>query len=147
MPDQTQSSIRIAAPAAEVMRVIADFPAYPDWTGEVKSAVVVESGPDGRADVVRFVIDAGVLKDEYSLRYEWAGNERVTWSLVDGKVLTELDGSYALSEDGLGSTEVVYRLSVGLALPMLGMMKRRAERVIIDRALSGLKKHIEGESS
>lgn len=145
MADQTQSSITILAPAAEVMRVIADFAAYPEWTSEVKSAEVIEQGPDGRAAVVRFVIDAGVLKDEYSLRYVWTGDERVTWSLVDATVLTELDGSYELTEeDGAASTEVVYRLSVGLALPMLGMMRRRAERVIIDRALSGLKNHIEG---
>lgn len=144
MADQTQSSITIQAPAAEVMRVIADFSAYPDWTSEVKSAQVLERGPAGRAEVVRFVIDAGVLKDEYSLRYVWKGDERVTWSLLDGSVLTELDGSYELTEDESGATQVVYRLSVGLALPMLGMMKRRAERVIIDRALSGLKTHIEG---
>lgn len=144
MADQTQSSIAIQAPAAEVMRVIADFPSYPAWTSEVKSADVIEARPDGRADVVRFVIDAGVLKDEYTLRYVWTGDELVTWSLIDATVLTELDGSYALTEDGSGATEVVYRLSVGLALPMLGMMKRRAERVIIDRALRGLKQHIEG---
>ena len=144
MPDQTQSSITIEAPAAEVMRVIADFPAYPEWTSEVKAADVVERDAAGRAVVVRFVIDAGVLKDEYSLRYDWATADRVLWSLVEGKVVTEIDGAYELTDLGTGSTEVVYRLSVGLALPMLGMMKRRAERVIIDRALSGLKKRIEG---
>ena len=85
MADQTQSSIMIAAPAAEVMRVIADFPAYPEWTSEVKAAEVMEPGRDGRAEVVRFVIDAGVLKDEYSLRYVWSGDDKVTWSLVEGK--------------------------------------------------------------
>ncbi len=144
MTDQTQSSITIAAPAAQVMAVIADFPAYPEWATEVKVADVVETGPDGRAEVVRFVMDAGVLKDEYTLRYEWSGDERVTWALVEGRVLTELDGAYELTDEGDGTTEVVYRLSVGLALPMLGMMKRRAERVVIDRALSGLKQRIEG---
>lgn len=142
MADQTQASITIAAPAAQVMAVIADFSAYPEWAGEVKAAEVVEVGADGRPAVVRFVIDAGVLRDEYALRYEWSGNERVTWTLVEGKVLTELDGSYELVDSG-GTTEVVYRLSVGLALPMLGMMKRRAEKVIIDRALAGLQQRIE----
>jgi len=144
MADQTQSSITIAAPAASVMAVIADFPAYPEWASEVKVADVLETGPDGRAAVVRFVMDAGVLKDEYTLRYEWSGDERVAWALVEGRVLTELDGAYDLTDEGDGTTEVVSRLSVGLALPMLGMMKRRAERVVIDRALSGLKQRIEG---
>jgi hypothetical protein len=88
-------------------------------------------------------MDAGILKDEYVLAYEWSGDQRVSWSLVEGKVLTELNGAYDLAANGDGATDVTYRLSVGIALPMLGMMRRRAERVIIDRALIGLKKRAE----
>ena len=84
------------------------------------------------------------IKDEYTLRYDWSGADRVTWTLVDGKLLTELDGSYDLAATPDGGTEVTYRLSVGVAMPMLGMMRRKAERVIIDRALAGLKKRAEG---
>jgi len=142
--DQTESSTTVDAPPARVMAVIEDFAAYPEWAGEVRSADVVETGTDGRAAEVRFVMDAGVIKDEYTLRYVWSGTDRVTWSLVEGRVLTELDGSYELAATPEGGTQVTYRLSVGIALPMLGMMRRRAERVIIDRALAGLKKRAEG---
>ena len=145
MADQTESSTTVDAAPARVMAVIEDFAAYPEWAGEVRSADVTEVGNDGRPAEVRFVMDAGVIKDEYTLRYVWSGTDRVTWSLVEGKVLTELDGSYdlAATPEG-GGTQVTYRLSVGIALPMLGMMRRRAERVIIDRALAGLKKRAEG---
>jgi ribosome-associated toxin RatA of RatAB toxin-antitoxin module len=141
--DQTESSTTVDAAPARVMAVIEDFAAYPEWAGEVRSADVIEVGNDGRPAQVRFVMDAGVIKDEYTLRYEWSGADRVTWSLVEGRVLTELDGSYELGATPDGGTEVTYRLSVGIALPMLGMMRRRAERVIIDRALAGLKKRAE----
>lgn len=144
MADQTESSTTVDAPPARVMAVIEDFAAYPEWAGEVRSADVIEVGNDGRPAQVRFVMDAGVIKDEYTLRYEWSGADQVTWSLVEGKVLTELDGSYELAATPEGGTQVTYRLSVGIALPMLGMMRRRAERVIIDRALAGLKKRAEG---
>lgn len=144
MADQTESSTTVDAPPAHVMSVIENFAAYPAWAGEVRSADVIEVGPDGRPAEVRFVMDAGVIKDEYTLRYEWSGDDRVTWSLVEGRVLTELDGAYELAATADGGTEVTYRLSVGLTLPMLGMMRRRAERVIIDRALAGLKKRAEG---
>lgn len=143
MADQTESSTTVDAPPAHVMAVIADFGAYPQWAGEVRSAEVLQDGPDGRPAQVRFVMDAGVLKDEYTLRYDWDGDREVSWSLVDGKVLTELDGSYALAPTADGGTDVTYRLSVGVAMPMLGMMRRKAERVIIDRALAGLKKRAE----
>jgi len=141
--DQTESSTTVDAAPARVMAVIEDFAAYPEWAGEVRSADVIEVGNDGRPGQVRFVMDAGVIKDEYTLRYEWSGADQVTWSLVEGRVLTELDGSYELGATPDGGTEVTYRLSVGIALPMLGMMRRRAERVIIDRALAGLKKRAE----
>jgi ribosome-associated toxin RatA of RatAB toxin-antitoxin module len=143
MADQTESSTTIDAPPAQVMAVIADFASYPQWAGEVRSAQVVETGPDGRPAQVRFVMDAGILKDEYVLAYEWVDDQRVSWTLVEGKVLTELNGAYELAETENAGTEVVYRLSVGITLPMLGMMRRRAERVIIDRALTGLKRRAE----
>jgi hypothetical protein len=38
---------------------------------------------------------------------------------------------------------VTYRLSVDLNIPMLGMFKRKAEKVIMDTALKGLKKRVE----
>ncbi|NUV57145.1 cyclase, partial [Streptomyces coelicolor] len=34
-------------------------------------------------------------------------------------------------------------LTVDVKIPMLGMIKRKAEKVIIDRALAGLKKRVE----
>ncbi len=144
MADQTESSTTVDAPPAQVMAVIQDFAAYPEWAGEVRSAEVIEVGADGRPAEVRFVMDAGVIKDEYTLRYDWHDDERVTWTLVEGRILTELDGAYELAPAPGGGTEVTYRLSVGVALPMLGMMRRKAERVIIDRALAGLKKRAEG---
>ena len=46
---------------------------------------------------------------------------------------------------GAGGTEVTYRLTVDVKIPMLGMIERKAEKVIIDRALAGLKKRVESE--
>ena len=38
---------------------------------------------------------------------------------------------------------MTYSLEVDLAIPMIGMLKRKAEKVIIDAALKGLKKRVE----
>jgi Polyketide cyclase / dehydrase and lipid transport len=143
MVDQAQSSITIAADKATIMNVIADFPAYPEWAGFIKVAEVVESGDGGRAKQVRFVLDAGVIKDDYVLEYDWQGDDEVSWSLVRGKVLKGMDGTYALSDNGNGQTVVDYRLAVDLSLPMIGLLKRRAEKVIIDTALKELRKRVE----
>ena len=142
MADQASSSITVNADKAAVMAVIADFDAYPEWASMIRSVTVEETGPDGRGTQVSFVLDAGVLKDEYTLAYDWHGDDRVDWHLVKGKALKSQEGSYVLEEAG-GGTHVTYRLAVDLNIPMLGMFKRKAEKVIIDTAQKGLKKRVE----
>ncbi|OIK29350.1 SRPBCC family protein [Streptomyces malaysiense] len=143
MAEHTSSSITIGAAPADVMAVIADFARYPDWTGEVKEAEVLKTDERGRAQEVRLVMDAGAIKDDQTLAYTWAGDNEVSWTLVKSQMLRSLDGSYLLAPAGPGGTEVTYRLTVDVKIPMLGMIKRKAEKVIIDRALAGLKKRVE----
>ncbi|GAA4189019.1 SRPBCC family protein [Microbispora amethystogenes] len=126
------------------MAVIADFPAYPQWAGQVKAAEVLETDEDGRATRVRFVLDAGVISDEYVLGYDWDDDAGVSWRIVDaGRMVSGLTGSYRLTGNG-GGTEVTYDLAVDLKVPMIGMIKRKAEKVIVDTALKGLKRRVEG---
>jgi ribosome-associated toxin RatA of RatAB toxin-antitoxin module len=142
MAEQTTSSIVIDASAAEVMAVIADFPAYPEWAQGMKKAEVVEEGPEGRAQKVHFELEAAPIKDSYTLGYDWNGDSDVHWNLVEGKMLKSMQGAYELRPSGSG-TEVTYRLAVDLSIPMIGMLRRKAEKVIIDTALKGLKKRVE----
>ncbi|HZB51321.1 MAG TPA: cyclase, partial [Mycobacteriales bacterium] len=65
------------------------------------------------------------------------------WRLVRGQMQKSQQGSYVLAPRGSG-TEVTYSLAVDLAIPMLGMFKRKAEKVIMDTALKELKKRVEG---
>ena len=143
MSEQTTSSIVIAAEPSAVMEVIGDFPAYPEWATGVKLAEVVAEGPEGWAEKVHFVLDVSPIKDEYTLAYEWDGYDAVTWTLVEGKMLRSLDGAYLLVDRGDGSTEVTYRLSLDVSIPLIGMLKRKGEKILIDTALKGLKKRVE----
>lgn len=143
MAEQTTSSIVIDSEAAAVMAVIADFPAYPTWAKGVKTAEVLGTLPGGRASEVFFELDVPPIKDEYTLAYTWHSENKVTWTLVEGKILRELDGSYVLRPTGDGSTEVTYRLSLDVSIPLIGMLKRKGEKILIDTALKGLKKHVE----
>jgi uncharacterized membrane protein len=145
MAEQTTSSIIIDAPPAAVMEVIADFPAYPEWAQGMKHVEVFDAGESGRADRVHFELEASPIRDSYVLEYDWQGDSQVTWHLVEGKMLKAMQGAYILRAVGNG-TEVTYRLAVDVAIPMIGMLKRRAEKVIIDSALKGLKKRVESRS-
>jgi ribosome-associated toxin RatA of RatAB toxin-antitoxin module len=143
MADQTTSSIVVDAPPSEVMAVIADFPSYPAWAKGVKTAEVVSEQSDGRADQVFFTLDVPPIKDEYTLAYTWSGDRQVTWTLVEGKMLRALDGAYVLADRGDGTTDVTYRLALDVSIPLIGMLKRKGEKILIDTALKGLKKRVE----
>jgi ribosome-associated toxin RatA of RatAB toxin-antitoxin module len=144
MADRTESSISVDAPPAEVMAVIADFDAYPQWTGAVKETEVRSKASNGRAKEVWFNLDAGAIKDQYTLAYAWKGDSEVRWQLVEAEqIVKAMDGAYLLEDNGDGSTTVTYQLAVDVKIPMLGMIKRKAEKVIIDTALKELKKRVE----
>ncbi len=143
MAEQTTSSIVIDASPAQIMDVIADFPAYPEWAKGVQTAEVRGTYPDGRATSVFFRVDVAPVKDEYTLDYIWYDDRQVTWTLGEGKMLTALDGSYTLVDLGDGSTEVAYRLALDVAIPLIGMLKRKGEKILIETALKGLKKRVE----
>jgi Polyketide cyclase / dehydrase and lipid transport len=152
MADRTSSSIVMDAGKSEIMAIIADFPAYPTWAEGIKSAEVVAEGEGGRANQVRFTLEAGPIKDTYVLAYDWKGDDEVQWNLaVPGTMLSGMTGSYSLGENtgeghgdtGGAATRVTYELTVDIKIPMIGMFKRKAEKIIIDAALKGLKRHVE----
>jgi len=145
MADRTESSITIDAAPADVRGVIADFQAYPEWTGAVKEVEIRTTAPDGRAKTVWFNLDAGAIKDQYVLDYTWTAQQAVRWTLVSAEqIVKAMDGAYLLDDNGDGSTTVTYQLAVDVKIPMLGMIKRKAEKVNIDTALKELKKRVEG---
>ena len=144
MPDESTQSISIDADPADIMAVIADFANYPTWANSVKQADILETGEDGRARRVAFTLDAGIVRDQYELAYVWTGDERVEWNLTTGQMMRAQHGTYTLRQDGPGRTHVTYTLSVDLIIPMLGLLKRKAERVVMDQALKELKKRVEG---
>lgn len=125
------------------MSVIADFPAYPRWAGLHSAEVLGEPGPDGRARRVRFGLAAGFIKDSFVLAYQWKDDEEARWDLAEpGSVISTMSGAYLLADQGRG-TEVTFELTIGVRIPVIGTVRRRVEKTIIETALSGLRSRAE----
>jgi carbon monoxide dehydrogenase subunit G len=146
MAETSTQSIVIAASRARVAEVICDFARYPEWVSAAKRVEVVEEYEDGYASQVRFVLDAGVIQDEYTLAYEYAEDiSRIEWHLAaPSRIQKSQQGSYDIEENADGTSTVTYTLAVELAIGMLGMFKRKAEKMIMDTALRELKRRVEG---
>lgn len=143
MVDQARSSVVINASPAEVMTILADIPSYPDWAAPVESAEVLETGPDGRPAMARFVVSAMIAKDEFVSSYVWDGDAGVRWKLVESSVMSSQDGGYTLVDLGGGQTEVTYELIVELKIKIPGLLKRKLQSSLIETALKDLKKYVE----
>ncbi|WP_431919674.1 SRPBCC family protein [Amycolatopsis tucumanensis] len=143
MADQSTQSIEVDAPPEKVMAVIADFASYPEWAKQVRETEVLATDEAGRPKQVKLTLDAGPIKDVYTLEYDWAADGRsVSWHLVRGQMQKAQDGRYELEAVG-NRTRVTYTLSVELVLPMIGLLRRKAEKMVMDTALKELKRRVE----
>jgi ribosome-associated toxin RatA of RatAB toxin-antitoxin module len=143
MADHASASIVINAKPATVMATIADIANYPTWVGQIEQTEIIEVGPDGRPTRARFRVNAVIAKDEFVTDYTWHGDDKVSWSLVEGEMMSAQDGSYTLRDVGDGQTEVTYDLTVELKVKIPGLLRRKIQSGIIDAALKDLKKHVE----
>ena len=143
MPDHAHESIDISGDPATVMAVIADFGAYPQWAGPVKKTEVLEPGDDGRARKVRIDVELMGLSDSYVNEYDWDGDRKVSWTMLEGRSQKSQVGSYTLEPSGAG-TKVTYDLTVEVAIPVPGLIRRRIQSKVVDAALKDLKKRVEG---
>lgn len=145
--ERTHGQIDIAAPREAIIAVIADLSSYPQWSGGITGAEVLNS-VDGRPQRARLQFAAGPMTDEFVLEYEWHDNSSVDWHIVDpGEMIKRQNGTYTLTDLGNGTVRVAYDLEVELSIPIIGKLRTRAEKQIIKAALSGLKRQVEQGSA
>ena len=150
MAESVSESITINATPEEVMAVIADLEDYPNWSEGFTAVEIITTHDDGATKDAAFSISTPVGKDTYEISYIWTGNDALSWSLNSddsGKpksgMMKKLIGSYTLQAEGDG-TKVIYELEIDPKIPMMGFMKKKAAATIVDQALHGLKKRVEG---
>jgi uncharacterized membrane protein len=136
--------IRIDAPADRCWDVAVDFESYPEWVRDVKDVKTLDRDDQGRGLRVEYRAAALGKSIRYVLEYDYAeAPNSFSWKFVEGDMLRRLDGRYRFEGDGPASTRVHYELAVELAVPLPGLVKRRAAGLIMGSALKELKKQVE----
>jgi uncharacterized membrane protein len=158
MPETASVTTTIDAPPEECFRTAVDVERYPEWAHGVTSVSVLDHDDHGRPARVEFVAEAIGRRTRYILAYDHSeAPRRLSWRLVEGDLTRRLDGAYTFraagddhgggtdGDDGRdgATTEVCYELSIELAVPLPGFVKRRAETKILQAALPRLKARVE----
>ena len=143
MAEHAEGTTEVLATPSEVMAVIADFEAYPDWVGNLEQVEVLRRDRRGRGTRVAFRLRTPLGDQAYTLAYRYQPRDAgVSWTYVEGS-LEDLAGSYTLEPTGDGATRVTYRLEVALGMPLPGLVRRQAAKQIVRSALGDLKRRVE----
>jgi uncharacterized protein YndB with AHSA1/START domain len=108
--------VRIAAPPERVWEVIADYARYPEFVPGVRGCRVVRA--PGGARHVEYDVDLGVRRIRYVLALREERPRRLSWTLVEGELLTRSEGAWELTESG-GATLARYTVEVQVSRPPL----------------------------
>jgi ribosome-associated toxin RatA of RatAB toxin-antitoxin module len=143
MAEHAEGSAEIYATPAEVMAVVADFEAYPEWVAGMEEVEILARDRRGRGTRVAFRLRTPLGEQAYTLAYRYQPRDAgVTWTYVEG-TLEDLAGAYVLEPADDGATRVTYRLEVALGMPLPGLAKRQAAKQIVRSALADLKRRVE----
>jgi hypothetical protein len=145
MGEHAEGSIVVQATAAEVMDVITDYEAYPEWA-DVKSARILQRGEGGLATEVAFEVEVPILgRASYTLAYRYApGDAGVSWVTREARgAVSNISGEYLLDELDGEQTKVTYRLNVELGVLLPGFVRTQGAKRVIENALEGLKRRVE----
>ena len=143
MAEHAEGAAEVHATPAEVMAVVADFDAYPDWVPNLEQVEVLARDRRGRGTKVAFRLGTPWGEQAYTLAYRYQPRDAgMSWTYVEG-TLDDLAGSYALEPAGDGATRVTYRLEVALGVPIPGFLLRQAARQVVRSALGDLKRRVE----
>jgi len=142
MGEKATDTIEIDASVERIREVILDLETYPEWADGVTSIEVTDRDEQGRPRDAVFHVDARVFQTTYTLRYDLSDTQAITWKLIDGRDLRQLDGSYTFEKTDRG-VRVIYSLEVDVALPLPGFLKKRGAKHILDQGLRGLQARVE----
>lgn len=142
--ENAREKMIIDASPDQCYAVASSFEKYPSWAQDIKEVSVLRRDDAGRAVEVTYRAGAFGRTTSYTLRYDYSkAPYELSWVQINGDITSKLDGEYVFEVSGVDQTEITYELSVELAVPIPGFIKRRAEGRIVHAALRDLKDQVE----
>ena len=141
MAVSVQSVTTIEAGVPEIMAVLADVESLVDWSEAHREVEVREADDEGWPIVVWEKISQYGMTEEMVVRYEWCDGE-VSWTLESATNQKLQNARYSLTDNGDGTTRVVFDLEVELKAKLPGMVVKKAQKHIADVATAGLREEV-----
>ena len=139
----TVRSTEASASPERVFSVASDLGSYPEWATGVSAVEILATDDAGRPARARFEVDGYIKKISYELEYEYDEPNRISWTVIPGADIKDMEGYYEFNRRDDGGTEIVYALRVEPTFVVPGFLRRQAEKQIVQAALRGLRRRAE----
>ena len=130
----------IEASPKEILDVVADVEAMPEWSSIHQSAEVLERYADGRPQRAKMKVKTSGVTEEVLLAYTWR-DDGVAWTQESGKASRRLEGGYTLTPQG-DKTRTKFDLEVDPLVPLPGFVIKRAIKGAMELNTDGLRKRV-----
>jgi ribosome-associated toxin RatA of RatAB toxin-antitoxin module len=130
----------IEASPKEILDVVADVEAMPEWSSIHQSAEVLERDAEGRPRRAKMKVKTSGVTEEVVLAYTWR-DDGVTWTQESGKASRNQEGGYTLTPQG-DTTRTKFNLALDPLVPLPGFVMKRAIKGIMELNTDGLRKRV-----
>ena len=130
----------IEASPKEILDVVADVEAMPEWSSIHQSAEVLERDADGRPQRAKMKVKTSGVTEEVVLAYTWR-DDGVMWTQESGKASRNQEGGYTLTPQG-DKTRTTFDLELDPLVPLPGFVLKRAIKGVMELNTDGLRKRV-----
>lgn len=136
-------TVEVAAPAAAIMAIVADFEAYPQWNEEVTGAWVLARYEDGRPSQLRLDTKVQGMEGTYIQAVYYPGENQIQTVMQQGNLFSKQEQLFSVVE--VGDTTLL-TVDMDVELSMAGvpsMMVKKVANDALEHLAGNLKKRAE----
>lgn len=135
-------TVEVAADAASIMAIVADFEAYPQWNEEVKGSWVLARYDDGRPSQLRLDTSISGFEGSYIQAVYYPAPNQIQTVMQQGEIFSKQEQLFSVVEMGPTSLLTV-DLDVDTDMPVPKPMVKKLVNDALDHLADNLKQRAE----
>ena len=141
-------TVEVAASAASILDIVADFESYPQWNKEIKGLWVLARYDDGRPSQLRLDAKYEAIEDTLIQAVYYPNPSQIQTVLQQSNLFKKQEQLFSVVDTG-GSALLTVDLDVEPSLPIPAPMVKTLANNVLDYLAENLKKRAEdlGSSS